>query len=179
MHKTEMRQKSLLKWMHQKPPPKKVRQNSSASKFSASKIIKNINASKFCASEITPSVSASYATLRQNSMSQNSRVIVPCVKCSVRHRPFSLIIIMKCKMTKLRGIIIRLKAPFFLSWIKNVWDKSHLRLCLCMQDLRVCNEIIDITALRGYAFEFITFKISLFVKKFACLSETLWKLWLS
>ena len=43
-----------------------------------------------------------------------------------------------------------------------------------MQDLRVCNEIIDITALRGYAFEFITFKISLFVKKFACnyLSES-------
>ena len=80
MHKTEMRQKS---------PPKKVRQNSSASKFSASKIIKNINASKFCASEITPRVSASYATLRQNSMSQNSRVIVPCVKRSVRHRPFS------------------------------------------------------------------------------------------
>ena len=75
--------------MRQKSPPIKVRQNSSASKFSASKIIKNINASKFCASEITPSVSASYATLRQNSMSQNSRVIVPCVKRSVRHRPFS------------------------------------------------------------------------------------------
>ena len=75
--------------MRQKSPPKKVRQNSSASKFSASKIIKNINASKFCASEITPSVSASYATLRQNSMSQNSCVIVPCVKRSVRHRPFS------------------------------------------------------------------------------------------
>ena len=75
--------------MRQKSPPIKVRQNSSASKFSASKIIKKINASKFCASEITPNVSASYATLRQNSMSQNSRVIVPCVKRSVRHRPFS------------------------------------------------------------------------------------------
>ena len=75
--------------MRQKSPPIKVRQNSSASKFSASKIIKKINASKFCASEITPSVSASFATLRQNSMSQNSRVIVPCIKRSVRHRPFS------------------------------------------------------------------------------------------
>ena len=97
MHKTEMRQKSPPKNASKITPqinaskitPQKVRQNSSASKFSASKIIKNINASKFCASEITPSVSASYATLRQNSMSQNSRVIVPCVKRSVRHRPFS------------------------------------------------------------------------------------------
>ena len=98
MHKTEMRQKS---------PPKnaskittqinasKITPQKSASKFSASKIIKNINASKFCASEITPSVSASYATLRQNSMSQNSRVIVPCVKRSVRHRPFSPLKVLK------------------------------------------------------------------------------------
>ena len=39
--------------MRQKSPPKKVRQSSPMSKFTASKITKNICASKFTASEIT------------------------------------------------------------------------------------------------------------------------------
>jgi hypothetical protein len=69
--------------------PKKVRQSSPASKFTASKITKNIFASKFTASEITHIVAASFITMRQNSKSQNSRVTVPCVKHSVRHKTSS------------------------------------------------------------------------------------------
>ena len=93
MHKTEMRQKSPPKNASKITPQinaSKITPQKSASKFSASKIIKNINASKFCASEITPSVSASFATLRQNSKSQNSCVRIPCDKHSVRRKTFSL-----------------------------------------------------------------------------------------
>ena len=106
--------------MRQKSPPSKMCQNSSASKISASKIIKNRNASKFCASEITPRVSASYATLRQNSMSQNSRVKVPCVKRSVRHRPFSRFILLD----------LNLQILFFLHQFSPIFFELHV-FCSC------------------------------------------------